>query len=115
MRDEFAIVAAPEPEGNLPAKIPAPGLLICLHLPDTLADSVALCLGECGQLGWSLISATDGRSRREAAVRGSRRTGATSCREQPPLPTLAGFEFIAEDVPSHALALSARPPESPTT
>jgi len=68
MRDEFAIVAAPEPEGNLPAKIPAPGLLIGLHLPDTLADSVALCLGECGQLGWSLISATDGRSRRKAAV-----------------------------------------------
>ena len=62
VRDELAIVAAPEPEGN--PKIPPTGLLIGLHLPDTLADAVALGLGECGQLGWSLISATDGRSRR---------------------------------------------------
>ena len=37
MPDEFAIVAAPEPEGNLPAEIPASGLLIGLDLPNSLA------------------------------------------------------------------------------
>ncbi len=35
--------------------------------PDQIG-AVALGLGECGQLGWSLISATDGRSRRIADV-----------------------------------------------
>jgi hypothetical protein len=30
------------------------------------------------------------------------RTGASSCREQPPLPTLTGFEFIAEGVASRS-------------
>ena len=34
------------------------------------------------------------------------RSGASSRREQSPLPTLAGFEFIAEDVASHDGSLS---------
>ncbi len=68
MRDELTVVATPEPEGNLPAEIPPTGLLIGLHLPDAFTDAVALGLGEGGQLGWSLISATDGRSRRIADV-----------------------------------------------
>ena len=55
MRDEFAIVATPKSERNLPAEIPATGLLIGLDLPDAFTDAVALGLGEGGQLGWSLI------------------------------------------------------------
>src|SRR5271168_4576789 len=34
------------------------------------------------------------------------RSGASSRREQPPLPALAGFELIAEDVASHDGSLS---------
>jgi hypothetical protein len=33
-------------------------------------------------------------------------SGMSSRREQPPLPSLAGFEFIAEDVASHDGSLS---------
>jgi hypothetical protein len=48
IRDELAIIATPESEGNLPAEIPPPGLLVRLHLPNSLADAVALGLGEGG-------------------------------------------------------------------
>ncbi len=67
-RDKLVVVAAREPEGDLPAKVPPTGLLIGLYLPNSLADAVALGLSESGQLGWSLISATDDRSRRIADV-----------------------------------------------
>jgi hypothetical protein len=48
MRDEFAIVAAPETKWHDPAEVSATGLLIGLHLPDSLADAVALSLSEGG-------------------------------------------------------------------
>jgi hypothetical protein len=41
MRDELAIIATPASEGNLPAEIPPPGLLVRLHLPDALTDILA--------------------------------------------------------------------------
>jgi hypothetical protein len=48
MRDELAVVVGPETEGNLPAEIRAARLLVGLHLPDALADTVTLGLGEGG-------------------------------------------------------------------
>ncbi len=49
MRDEFAVVATPEPERNLPTQIPAPRLLIGFDLADPLPDAIALGLGEGGR------------------------------------------------------------------
>ena len=46
--DQLAVVASPEPKRNLPPKIPAPGLLVGLHLPNALPDAVALGLGKSG-------------------------------------------------------------------
>ena len=48
MRDELAVVAAPEPERDLAAEISAARLLVGLHLSNALADAVALGLGEGG-------------------------------------------------------------------
>ena len=48
VRDEFAGVAAPEPKGNLPAKVSPTGLLIGFHLANALANAIALGLGEGG-------------------------------------------------------------------
>ena len=48
MRDKFAVVASPKSERNLPAEIPASGLLIGLDLSDAFTDAVALGLGEGG-------------------------------------------------------------------
>ena len=45
---ELAVVAAPEPEGDLAAEVSAAGLLVGLGLSDALTDAVALCLGEGG-------------------------------------------------------------------
>jgi hypothetical protein len=41
-----------------------------------------------------------------STAKSSVRSGASSRREQPSLPTLAGFEFVAEDVASHDGSLS---------
>ena len=46
VRDEPATVAAPESERQLPAEISLPCLLVRLHLPNSLADAVALGLCE---------------------------------------------------------------------
>ena len=54
--------------------------------------------GQCGSR--RLAAPTDHGSTTKSKSRV--RTGATSCREQPPLPTLAGFEFIAEYVASRS-------------
>jgi hypothetical protein len=43
---------------------------------------------------------------RGSTSKSSVRSGASSQRQQPPLPTLAGFEFSAEDVASHDGSLS---------
>jgi hypothetical protein len=48
IRDEISALAAPEAEGNLSAEIPAPRLLIRLHLPDALADAIPLRLCKGG-------------------------------------------------------------------
>jgi hypothetical protein len=40
MQDQFATLAAPEPERDFPAKIPPAGLLVRLHLSDSLADAL---------------------------------------------------------------------------
>ena len=44
--DKLAIVAATEPERNLPAEVSAARFLIGLHLPDAFANAVTLGLGE---------------------------------------------------------------------
>ena len=41
-----------------------------------------------------------------STTKSSVRSGVSSRREQPPLPVLAGFEFIAKDVPSDDGSLS---------
>jgi hypothetical protein len=48
MRDQVAPLAATESKRHLAAEIPSTGLLISLHLPDPLTDTVALGLGEGG-------------------------------------------------------------------
>ena len=48
MRDQLAVVAAPEPKRDFPAEVSAARLLVGLHLPDALADAIALGLGEGG-------------------------------------------------------------------
>ena len=48
MQDEFAAIAASEPEGDFPAEISAARLLIRLHLANAFADAVALSLSEGG-------------------------------------------------------------------
>jgi hypothetical protein len=48
MRDKLAVVAAPEPERNLPAEIAAARLLVGLHLPDPLPNAITLGFGEGG-------------------------------------------------------------------
>jgi hypothetical protein len=48
IRDEISALAAPETEGNLSAEIPAPRLLIRLHLPNALADAIPLRLCKGG-------------------------------------------------------------------
>ena len=49
MRNEIAAIAATEPERDLAAEIPAPGLLIGFHLANALADAIPLGLGEGGR------------------------------------------------------------------
>jgi len=49
MRDELAGDAALEPKRYFPAEIAAAGLLIGLHLPDTLEGAVSFSLGEGGR------------------------------------------------------------------
>jgi transcriptional regulator with XRE-family HTH domain len=59
MRHELAVVAAPEPERNLPAEIATARLLVGLHLPDPLPNAITLGLSKgCGdgqeQLGQAI-------------------------------------------------------------
>ena len=46
MRDELSAFAATEPKRDLAAEVSATGLLISLHLPDSLTDAIPLSLGE---------------------------------------------------------------------
>jgi hypothetical protein len=46
--NKLAVVPAPETKQNHPAEILPPGLLVDLHLPDALADSITLGLGQGG-------------------------------------------------------------------
>jgi hypothetical protein len=48
MRDEIAVLAAPETERNLAAEIPAPRFLVGLHLSDPLPDAISLGLRKGG-------------------------------------------------------------------
>jgi hypothetical protein len=48
MREKLAGVAATEPERHFPAEVSPAGLLVSLHLADTLTNAVALSLGESG-------------------------------------------------------------------
>ena len=46
--DKLAIIATSEAKRNLSAEIATSRLLVCLHLPYSLADTVALSLGKGG-------------------------------------------------------------------